>query len=85
MSRRAPAIEDLWPRGLRITPRSLFLQSSLPSKLGRGLQERPAMDLLEDLLQLTGDLSTAKIKALIDAIASRVPHQWLPSLGASRV
>ena len=41
-----------------------------------------AMDLLEDILQLSGDLSTLKIKKLIDAIAARVPHQWLPPLWA---
>ena len=41
------------------------------------------MDLLEEVLATTHSLSTNRIKKLIDAIANRIPHQWLPCLGCA--
>ena len=38
------------------------------------------MDLVEEILDISGALSTHKIKKLMTAIADRVPHQCLPHL-----
>ena len=38
------------------------------------------MDLVEEILDIGHELSTLKIKKLLDAIAKRVPHSLLPCL-----
>ena len=44
-----------------------------------GSQE--TMDLLVELLDLAHDLSAAKIKKMVDAIANNIPGYFLPCLG----
>ena len=39
------------------------------------------MDLIEEILDLGRTLSTKKLKELVDSIASRVPHGFLPQPG----
>ena len=45
-----------------------------------GLHATKAMDLVEEILDISHELSTLKIKKLLDAIAGRVPHSLLPHL-----
>ena len=39
-----------------------------------------AMDLVEEILDISHELSTLKIKKLLDAVAQRIPHSLLPRL-----
>ena len=41
------------------------------------------MDLVEEILDSSHELSTLKIKKLLDAIAKRVPHSLLPYLASN--
>ena len=40
-----------------------------------------AMDLVEELLDLSNQISAQKIKKLFDAISNHIPHMLLPTLG----
>ena len=39
------------------------------------------MDLVEEILDLSHQISATKIKKLFDAIANHIPHMLLPTLG----
>ena len=39
------------------------------------------MDLVEELLDLSNQISAQKIKKLFDAISNHIPHMLLPTLG----